>query len=59
MTLSPALAKKLRKAAECYAERDRLILEAHQEGHSLREIAEHAGITYTGVRRVIVKETEK
>jgi len=37
------------------AERDRLIVEAHKAGASLREIEKVAGITYGGVLKIIRK----
>lgn len=40
-------------------ERDRLIVEAHAAGASLREIEKVAGITYGGVLKIIRKATEE
>lgn len=57
--LDPKLARALTRAADkleaATTERNRLIVEAHQDGASLREIAEHAGITHVGVRKIIQK----
>lgn len=51
------LAKRLDRAAAKIRsgtdERDHLILEAHAQGASLREIASHAGMTHVGVKKVI------
>lgn len=57
VVLDPKLARAIRRAAERAAEatteRDRLIVAASQSGASLREIAEHAGMTHTGVMKIV------
>jgi DNA-directed RNA polymerase specialized sigma subunit len=59
--LDKAVARQLRRAAnqiaEGLAERDRLIVEAHQAGATQREIAEHAGITHVAVHKIIHRNT--
>lgn len=53
----PDLARRLTKIAARLdadrVERDRLIVEAHGRGASLREIAKVAGITHVAVRKII------
>lgn len=55
----PALARRLArivaKLRATEAERDRLVLQAHDEGASLREIAEHAGMSHVGVKKLIAR----
>ncbi len=54
MTLTDDKAKALRKAGRLAAhwntERDRLIKEAVQEGGTLREVGEAAGLSHTAVK---------
>ncbi len=61
VTLDKATAKQLRKAADDVAEatkrRNHWILEAHGFGASLREIAEHAGISHVAVMKIIRRDT--
>lgn len=55
-----ARARAIRKAADQLAaateERNRLIVAAHNDGASLREIAEHAGITHVGVKKITERD---
>lgn len=55
--LDRTIARKLRSAARSIEDgieaRDQFILEAHEAGASLREIAEHAGITHVAVLKII------
>ena len=55
--VDPALQRRLdRVVAEVdklTAERDQLIIEAREGGASLREIAAHAGMTHTGVKKLL------
>lgn len=59
--IDPKQARALQRLADRLAadtsERNRLIVEAHHGGASLREIAEHAGITHVAVLRIIRKLT--
>jgi DNA-binding NarL/FixJ family response regulator len=61
--LDRALARRLRRTADqiatATADRERLIVEAHRAGASLREIAEHAGITHVAVMKLIRRHTKK
>jgi exonuclease VII small subunit len=47
------LERVVRRLDRDTARRDELIRELHAGGASLRKIAEHAGITHAGVKRVI------
>lgn len=55
--MTPTQARALQRVADRIKadtlERNRLIVEAHQDGASLREIAEHAGITHVAVLKII------
>lgn len=55
--MDPALARRLaavvRRLTELEAERDQLILQAREEGASLREIAALAGMTHVGIKKLI------
>lgn len=55
--VDPALQRRLdtvvRRIDELTAERDQLVLQARDEGASLREIAAHAGMTHVGVKKLI------
>lgn len=57
LPVDPALSRRLKRTAATLArtkgERDRLILEAHDGGASLREIGELVGMSHVGVRNVI------
>lgn len=57
MPVPPELAAELRGAATLAgtwtAERNRLIVEARDAGASLREIAEHAGISHVAVKKIL------
>lgn len=57
--LDRAVARQLHRAAvkieQGTSERDRLIVQAHQAGASLREIAEHAHISHVAVLKIIRK----
>ena len=59
--LDKAVARQLRRAAakieQGTSERDRLIVEAHQAGASLREIAEHARVSHVTVLKIIRNNT--
>lgn len=59
VVLDKHTATQLRKAArqieEATEARDHWIMEAHGYGASLREIAEHAGITHVAVMKIIRK----
>lgn len=50
-----ALARLAARLAADTEERNRLIVEAREGGASLREIAEHAGITHVAVLKIIRK----
>ncbi len=58
--LDPKLARSIRRAADqastATLERDRLIVEASRAGASLREIAEHAGISHVAVMKIIRRD---
>jgi Mor family transcriptional regulator len=60
VALDKHTAKQLRKAADDVAEatqrRNHWILEAHGYGASLREIAEHAGISHVAVLKIIRRD---
>jgi DNA-directed RNA polymerase specialized sigma24 family protein len=55
--VDPVLARRLdaivRKLQDLEEERDQLILRAREEGASLREIAEHGGMTHVGIKKLI------
>lgn len=55
--LDPAIAKRLEaiilRLQQLEDERDQLILRAREEGASLREIAQHAGMTHVGIKKLI------
>ncbi len=57
VAVDPDLARRLatagRKSKEWIARRDELIREAAEQGGTLREIAEHVGLSNPGVLRVI------
>lgn len=60
MPVPPDIAKRLRRttsrllaASAIELERNRLIIEAHEAGASLREIAKEAGLTHVAVKRII------
>ena len=57
LPVDPALQRRLdtvvRRIDELTAERDQLVLQARDEGASLREIAAHAGMTHVGVKKLI------
>lgn len=59
--LDKGTARQLAKAAADLAEaterRNHWILEAHGFGASLREIAEHAGISHVAVLKIIRRDT--
>lgn len=56
-TMDPAIAKRLVaiavRSVQLDQERDELIIKAHQEGASLREIAAVAGMTHTGIKKLL------
>lgn len=54
--MTPATRERLRAASS--SERNRAIIDAHNEGASLREIAVEVGMTHAGVRRIIHKESK-
>lgn len=47
------LKRRAEAVAKAYAARDAAIIEAHDEGWSLREVAEAVGLHYTSVRKII------
>ena len=47
------LKRKAEAVAKAYAARDDAIREAHEEGWSLREIADVVGLHYTSVRKIL------
>lgn len=55
--MDPVLAKRLatvvRRLQELGDERDQLILEARDQGASLREIADLAGMSHVGIKKLI------
>lgn len=55
--MDPAIARRLRaianKLGELDAERAELILQARADGASLREIAEVAGMSHVGIKKLI------
>ena len=55
--IDPKTARALKRAADqiaaATAERNRLIVEAHRDGASLREIEKHAGISHVGVLKIV------
>lgn len=57
MALDPVLSKRLaavvRRLQEMEDERDQLILQAREQGASLREIAQHAGMSHVGIKKLI------
>jgi hypothetical protein len=63
VTLDKHTATQLRKAAKDLSEaterRNHWIHEAHSFGASLREIAEHAGITHVAVMKIIRRGTPR
>lgn len=52
------ISRVAKKARESTASRDELIVEAHKDGHSLRTIAEAAGLSHTAIAK-IVERTER
>lgn len=56
-TVDPAIAKRLRLIAKKYVEleteRDEMIILAHQQGASLREIAAVAGMSHVGIKKLL------
>lgn len=58
-TMDPATARRLRAIAnrlnELDAERAQLILQAHAEGASLREIGEVAGMSHVGIKKLLTR----
>jgi lambda repressor-like predicted transcriptional regulator len=48
-----ALSSAAKKAAEWTTKRDALIRQAHADGLSLRDIAVQAGMTHSGVAKVL------
>lgn len=59
MPIDPALAKRVRAVAQAAErkrqERDELIVAAHADGASLREIAELVGLSHVGVMKIVKK----
>ncbi len=57
VSFDPVLAKRLasvvRRLQELEDERDQLILKAREEGASLREIAQQAGMSHVGIKKLI------
>ena len=57
VTLDADTARKLKRAGDATraatVNRDHLIVEAHQAGASLREIAQAVGLTHVGVKKII------
>lgn len=55
--MDPAIARRLaavvRRLEDLGEERDQLILRAREEGASLREIADLAGMTHVGIKKLI------
>lgn len=55
--VDPEIAKRLNaivlRLQRLEEERDQLILRAREEGASLREIAQHAGMTHVGIKKLI------
>lgn len=60
--VDPALSSRLRRAVRqgefWLRERDGLIIEAHEAGASLREIAAVAGLSHVGVKKIIDRRDE-
>lgn len=52
-TTAAKLATAARQITDWTTKRDDLIREAHANGASLRDIAEHAGITHVGVMKIV------
>ena len=50
------LKRKAEAVAKAYDARDQAIREAHDEGWSLREIADVVGLHYTSVRKILRRE---
>lgn len=61
MPIDPALAKRVRSVAQAAEkkrqERDQLILDAHEAGASLREIADLVGLSHVGVMKIVNRGT--
>lgn len=57
--VAAAIAAHDAERATLVAERNRLILELHAAGHSLRAIAADAGVSYQAVKNVIDGATER
>lgn len=57
VALDPEMAKRLRaaatKARDHTRQRDELIRQAAAAGASLRDIAEHVGLSHTGVKKIV------
>lgn len=57
VALDPVLSKRLaavvRRLEELEGERDQLILQAREQGASLREIAQQAGMSHVGIKKLI------
>jgi transposase len=57
--LTPTHARALQRIADRIKadtlERNRLIVEAHRDGASLREIAQHAGVSHVAVLKIVRK----
>ena len=57
VSLDPVLAKRLetivRRLHQLEGERDQLILQAREAGASLREIADKAGMSHVGIKKLI------
>jgi DNA-directed RNA polymerase specialized sigma24 family protein len=57
VALDPVLSKRLaavvRKLQDMEEERDQLILQAREQGASLREIAQQAGMSHVGIKKLI------
>ena len=53
------LKKQARRNAAGQAALEQLVLEAHEEGRSLRQIADAARMTPEGVRKMIARLTSK
>lgn len=60
--IDPKRARAIKKAADqaraATEERNRQIAAAHHDGASLREIAEHAGITHVAVKKIVERSKE-
>lgn len=55
--LAAALSAAVGSLEAARSERDRLIVEAHERGASLREISEFAGITHVAVFKIVRNHT--